>query len=126
MTDQNSKLESAYKAVHNVGFTSDSKATMDAAWNESDHPRAENGEFGSGGGSGSKSASELSREMTELRKSAPRPIAKLYGSNGPTPEQAEKHKQQTSEYNSKMRKLSKEQKIALERDNAAYRAAHSQ
>ncbi len=29
-------------------------AAMDAAFNEADHPRAENGEFGSGGGSESK------------------------------------------------------------------------
>lgn len=32
-------------------------ARSDAAWNESDHPRAANGQFGSGGGSGSKSPS---------------------------------------------------------------------
>jgi DNA topoisomerase-1 len=40
-------------------------AAMDAEWNESDHPRAENGEFGSGGGGGSASVGLKSHESRE-------------------------------------------------------------
>jgi hypothetical protein len=65
---KNETLEKAYKAVHNVGFTSDTKAAMDAAWNESNHPRAANGEFGSGG-SGGNGPEVTGKELAEAMRS---------------------------------------------------------
>lgn len=88
-----------------------------------------NGQFASGGGGGSeseekkeRSASEWATEMSNMRDTKPRPIDKLYGKNGPTPEQATQHAESMKKWNSEFRKASISQKAALERDNAAFRA----
>jgi hypothetical protein len=65
------------------------------------------------------SAADLAKEMSDLRR--PRPIKKTYGNN-PTPEQTAAHAKEMSAFNAKYRKLSAQHKIALERDNAAFRA----
>ncbi len=65
-----------------------------------------------------KSASDLTRDMADLRDTKPRPLDKLYGTNGPTPAQADQHAQQMRDWNRQYREVSKQQKIALERDNA--------
>jgi hypothetical protein len=95
-------------------------------FNESDHPRDEDGKFGSGGGSSEKrtdfvnKSSELAHKMSELRQSQPRPIAKMYGSNGPTPEQHADWNEKNKKYNNQMSKLRKEHAIALKQDNEEY------
>lgn len=69
-----------------------------------------------------KSASDWAEEMAKLRSIKPRPIAKLYGLKGPTPEQAATHSEQMKAWNKAYRNASKQQKIALERDNARFYA----
>lgn len=68
-----------------------------------------------------RSAAEWAEEMARLRQEKPRPLNKLFGPN-PTPEQVEQHAAQMREWNRKYRHASAEQKKALERDNAAFRA----
>ena len=67
-------------------------------------------------------STELANLMAELRKVKPRPVEKMFGKN-PTAEQKAKHKALLSSWQSKYNKVSAAQKVALERDNAAFRAA---
>lgn len=67
-------------------------------------------------------ASEIVRRMATLRESQPRPIDKMFGRNGPTPEQAAAHGEQVRAFNREMSKLKRAHKIALERDNANFYA----
>lgn len=67
-------------------------------------------------------ASDLALQMAELRKRKPRPVAKLYGSAGPTPEQAAQHKRQLAEWQRQYRALSNQHKRQLALDNQTYRA----
>ena len=69
-----------------------------------------------------RSAAEIAQAMSELRTRQPRPLAKLYGQRGPTPEQATAHAEQTRAWNREMRRLRKLHGSALERDNAAFAA----
>lgn len=82
---------------------------------------APSGETAGATGSAAPSAADWANEMARLRASKPRPIEKMYGSRGPTPEQAAEHEKATREWNSAYRKASSEQKKALERDNAEFR-----
>ena len=67
-------------------------------------------------------STELVNLMAELRKIKPRPLEKMFGKN-PTDEQKAEHKALLSSWQSKYNKVSAAQKVALERDNAAFRAA---
>lgn len=69
------------------------------------------------------SASDISRAMSALREEQPRPIAKLYGQRGPTPEQLTAWQESNRAYNRSMSRLRKLHKVALERDNARYYAS---
>lgn len=75
------------------------------------------------GSSAPRSAADLAREMSDLQAVKPRPIKKLYGSKGPTPDQLKTWEQEMREWNRKYRAASNQQKLALDRDNAAFRAA---
>ena len=66
------------------------------------------------------SAADLAGQMADMRSRKPRPLSKLYGEKGPTPEQAAEHARQMREWNREYSRLSKAQKAALERDNAAF------
>ena len=68
-----------------------------------------------------KSASHWALLMVKLRKMQPRPITKLYGKKGPTPEQKERWDAEMKRWNRVFRAVSKEQKRALARDNENYR-----
>jgi len=63
--------------------------------------------------------------MADIRKNAPRPLNKLYGAKGPSPEQALAHAEATRKYNREYSHASSNQKTALERDNKAFHAAKS-
>lgn len=67
-------------------------------------------------------AAELVNQMDELRKNKPRPIEKLYGRMGPTEAQAQAWHEAMRKWNREYRKLSKQHKIQLELDNAAFYA----
>lgn len=69
-----------------------------------------------------ESAAWWAQEMARLRSIKPRPIAKLYGRNGPTPEQKTAWDAQMKAWNAAYRKASAEQKKALKRDNDAFYA----
>jgi len=68
-----------------------------------------------------KTAREWSNEMTRLRDIKPRPIEKLYGTNGPTTEQLEKWKSDMREWNKLYGRVSRNQKVALQLSNEAFR-----
>jgi len=72
------------------------------------------------------SAAQWANEMARLRDVKPRPLHKLYGRSGGTPEQQAAWKAQMSEWNRQYRHASKMQKIALEEDNAAFRVRQAQ
>jgi hypothetical protein len=72
------------------------------------------------------SASQWAKEMARLRDIKPRPSVKMFGKSGGTPEQQAAWKAQMAEWNRQYRHASKMQKIALEEDNAAFRARQSQ
>lgn len=69
-------------------------------------------------------ASDWANEMARLRDVKPRPIKKLYGLRGPTPEQAAAHMDAMRTWNSAYRKASRMQKETLERENAEWRKNH--
>ncbi len=71
-----------------------------------------------------RSASDWARRMSELRAVRPRPIERLYGKN-PTSEQRAQHALAERTWNAEYRRASKSQKIALEQDNAAFRARNT-
>jgi hypothetical protein len=56
------KIENAYRAVRGKVFDSATRSAFDAAFNESDHPRAENGQFGANGGSDNSLTKEQAKE----------------------------------------------------------------
>lgn len=60
--------------------------------------------------------------MSALREVKPRPLEKVFGES-PTDEQKAEYKALSSTWQSQYNKVSAAQKIALERDNAAFRAA---
>lgn len=66
-------------------------------------------------------ASDLVREMSRLREKQPRPLAKLYGQRGPTPEQRASWETVNKQYGRMMSHLRKTHKVALVRDNACFR-----
>jgi hypothetical protein len=65
-----------------------------------------------------KSSVEWTREMGRLRDEKPRPLDKLYGKAGPTPEQAKAHADAMRKWNSAYRKASAAQKAALQQEQA--------
>lgn len=67
-----------------------------------------------------KTAGEWSNVMTELRDRRPRSIEKVYGKQGPTPEQKADHDQRTRDWNREYRRASNNQKLALAASNKAY------
>ena len=73
-----------------------------------------------------KTAAELAGDLQDLRNVRPRSLDKTYGRNGPTPEQAAQHAEQTRVWDAAYRKASAAQELALERDNAAFRAKQSE
>lgn len=68
-----------------------------------------------------KSAADLAQDLADLREIKPRPLDKMYGTKGPTPEQAAKHKADMSAWNSKYRKIEAARKKQLEIDNENFR-----
>lgn len=64
----------------------DRELALDGEWNEDDHPRADDGKFGSGSGSGSngssKPASSASKSSTKSSSAAPLKIASLKKQGG--------------------------------------------
>ena len=69
------------------------------------------------------SASDYTQQMSDLRDVKPRPINKLW--NNPSaapPEQVARAQQQLRDWNAKYSRVSKLQKLALARDNAAFAA----
>ena len=68
-----------------------------------------------------KTAAEWAQTMADLQKTKPRPIAKLYGKNGPTPEQATQWAEKMRAWNAAYRKASAMQKATLEAENRAFR-----
>ncbi len=68
---------------------------------------------------------EWSARLTTLRAKKPRPLAKLYGTRGPTPEQKAAHDAQTREWNKAYRAAGKRHAALLEESNAAIRAART-
>lgn len=66
-------------------------------------------------------ATDLAREMSRLRDRQPRPLAKLYGRQGPTPEQRTSWEIVSKQYNRMMSHLRKAHKVAVARGNACVR-----
>lgn len=60
-----------------------------------------------------RAAAEHARELAALRSVKPRPLAKLYGSNGPTPEQASAHAEQLKAWARRYRSVIRLHKLAL-------------
>lgn len=72
------------------------------------------------------SASDYATKLAELRSNQPRPIHKLW--NNPSLAPVEAVAAQTERikvWNREYRQISKLQKLALERDNAAFRARYA-
>lgn len=65
-------------------------------------------------------------EMDEMRRNKPRPLAKLYGRQGPTDEQRAKWEADMRAWNAKYRRLSKEQKRLLEQSNREFYASRKE
>lgn len=61
-------IEATYKTQHHKGY-GERAAAMDD-FNESDHPRADNGQFGAGGGSGKEQMAAVEAEMMKHAKAA--------------------------------------------------------
>lgn len=68
-----------------------------------------------------KSASQWAQVMADLYKVKPSSIAKRFGSRGPSSEQRAAYDAELKAWNSAYRHASKMQKIALVRDNEAFR-----
>jgi hypothetical protein len=69
-------------------------------------------------------STQLADLMSKLREVKPRPLEKIFGKS-PTDEQKAEYKALSSTWQSQYNKVSAAQKIALERDNAAFRAAQA-
>ena len=67
------------------------------------------------------SAADIATQMSELRQQKPRPIEKLYGKQGPTPEQLAAHQQSMRSWNRQYNALAKRHRQQLETDNLAFR-----
>jgi len=65
---------------------------------------------------------DLSRKLTELRKRQPRPLAKMFGTKGPTPEQKAKYDADARAWQSEYRKTQAAHKKAVEASNAEIHA----
>lgn len=68
-------------------------------------------------------SSEWIQRITDLYDLRPRPLAKLFGTRGPTPKQFAEYEVERKLHASLTRKARKEHKKALEISNAAYYAA---
>lgn len=66
-------------------------------------------------------SADWAEEMGRLRTFQPRPIKKLYGKNGPTPEQLIAYKANEKAWNKAYRYASKMQKKLLAEENEAFR-----
>jgi hypothetical protein len=66
-------------------------------------------------------ASEYASLMAKHRETQPRPIKKLYGVNGPTPEQLTEYLARTKRWSAEYGRLSKLQKRTLANENAILR-----
>jgi phage-related minor tail protein len=62
----------------------------------------------------------LRQEIVALQKERPRPIAKLYGRRGPTPEQAARYQEETRTWNRAWRGVRAEYKIAVDVSNGRH------
>lgn len=71
------------------------------------------------------SAVEIARLMTLNYAARQSSLARRFGSNGPTPEQAEAYRKEVNANKSERARLSAAHKIALARDNAEYRARNA-
>ena len=60
-----------------------------------------------------KTAADYAGELSQLRYVKPRPLGKLYGTNGPTPDQEDAHEDQMRDWNRRYRLVSKLWKAAL-------------
>ena len=60
-----------------------------------------------------KTAADYARDIAQLQYVKPRPLAKLYGTNGPTPDQADAHADQMRDWSRRYRLASKLCKAAL-------------
>ena len=69
-------------------------------------------------------STQLADLMSKLREVKPRPLEKMFGKS-PTEEQQAEYKALSSTWQSQYNKVSAAQKIALERDNAEFRAAQA-
>jgi len=68
-------------------------------------------------GEGPKTAAEWARKMATLRETKPRPLDKLYGKRGPTPEQKAEWDAATKAWNASYRRASLMQKKTLAEQN---------
>lgn len=68
-----------------------------------------------------KTAAEWARVIGDLRDKKPRPLDKLYGSKGPTPEQKTEWDAKMRAWTSEYRKASKNQKEALDLQNRTWK-----
>lgn len=73
-----------------------------------------------------RSHSDILNEMEAMRDRKPRPLAKMFGSKGPTPEQKAKYDADVRAWNRDYSRLRREQRIALERENAEFHARKKQ
>lgn len=69
---------------------------------------------------------EWSDRLTVLRLKKPRPLAKLYGSNGPTPEQLTTWNTEVREWNKAYRFAAKRHAVLLKESNEAFHARQQQ
>jgi hypothetical protein len=65
---------------------------------------------------------ELLKELTELQIHKPRPLAKLYGLNGPTPQQRIAWEESVKTYNRKVSKIRKQLPELLRKSNEEFYA----
>jgi hypothetical protein len=72
------------------------------------------------------SGSDWAMQMAKLRDFRPRPIAKLYGKRGPTPEQLTAWKEENREWSALYRHAQKMQKKVGEAESALYRARQAE
>lgn len=68
----------------------------------------------------------LRDEARDLQANKPRPIQRLYGTRGPTPEQAERWRAQSKAWNRAWRAYLDEYKLAVGISNQRYEATHGE
>ena len=69
--------------------------------------------------------SALSRRSSTLQDHRPRPLKKLYGNKGPTPEQLVEYKAYERAWNAEYRAVMKMQKLGIEISNRRFRAGET-